>query len=268
MLIVTGMHRSGTSAISAVLAQLGLNFGPEDEHLPPDQWNARGYFEHKRIFAVNSRIITGAGSSVTAWYVPAHERTRLQQLEMTALKARYLMMPSSDILSRRAKRMRATLQAIGNEMPEIIAKDPRFCLLLESWTHYVPIQRVLFCYRSPAAVIRSLQARERIPQWLGYRFWCYHITAFIEQAGRLNIPTYIVSYDRLFAPDSSRDEAKTLFRFAGIQFDQEQWEKAVSGALDRSLRHQSADETVLPARVAELDEQLRQVVTRSDSDRQ
>ena len=47
--LVVGMHRSGTSAVSGVLNKLGVAV-PDTLH-PADEHNARGYFEPQQIFS-------------------------------------------------------------------------------------------------------------------------------------------------------------------------------------------------------------------------
>lgn len=257
MYVVTGMHRSGTSAISALLAKLGMDFGPIEDHLPADRWNARGYFEHKQVFAINSRIVTGAGRSIESWYVPVERRTWHQRAAMVAVKARYLFMPQPATLARRAARLSKTMKIVGREVRELAVKDPRFCLLLEAWRQHIPIERVLFCYRAPGSVVRSLRAREGIPSWLGFRFWTYHVEAFLDQAERFPGPIFAVDYDALFTKSSSSREAVELFAFAEVDFDPGRWDEVAGDALDRRLRHHTAESDDLPPRVFELDYRIR-----------
>ncbi len=62
MIVVTGMHRSGTSAIAQVLSSLGADFGNENILIPKDRWNERGYLESKPIVDLNNRMILGGNA--------------------------------------------------------------------------------------------------------------------------------------------------------------------------------------------------------------
>src|SRR5580704_9217804 len=58
-LVVLGMHRSGTSALTGMLHHLGVALG---EHLmPATQDNPRGYWEHSDIVAVHERLMAALG---------------------------------------------------------------------------------------------------------------------------------------------------------------------------------------------------------------
>lgn len=59
LFVILGMHRSGTSLISAGVSHLGVDFG---EHLMKgNQFNQKGYWEDKDIAAFNNRILNNLG---------------------------------------------------------------------------------------------------------------------------------------------------------------------------------------------------------------
>lgn len=59
MIVVTGMHRSGTSLVAMTLEALGVSFGNHEEFYGSDRWNERGYFERRDVIDLNSRLLTG-----------------------------------------------------------------------------------------------------------------------------------------------------------------------------------------------------------------
>src|SRR5580700_8927125 len=58
-LVVLGMHRSGTSALTGMLHHLGVALGSRLMAATPD--NPRGYWEHSDIVAVHERLMTALG---------------------------------------------------------------------------------------------------------------------------------------------------------------------------------------------------------------
>src|SRR5690606_4349244 len=58
-IIVLGMHRSGTSAVSGVLAKLGAQ-APRSL-MPPTQDNPRGYWESSELMKFHDRVLESAG---------------------------------------------------------------------------------------------------------------------------------------------------------------------------------------------------------------
>ncbi len=59
--LVLGMHRSGTSAATQLLALAGANL--PDNVMPGDEHNAKGYFEPWRIAIFNDQRLRAAGGA-------------------------------------------------------------------------------------------------------------------------------------------------------------------------------------------------------------
>ena len=53
--VVTGMHRSGTSLIASFLQALGVNLG--DELIEADANNPHGYFEAKEVVRLHQQML-------------------------------------------------------------------------------------------------------------------------------------------------------------------------------------------------------------------
>src|SRR5688572_24520696 len=64
--VVLGMHRSGTSALTRALHILGLAL--PDDLLPAADDNTQGYFEAREFVRLNQALLAAAG---TAWHDPA-----------------------------------------------------------------------------------------------------------------------------------------------------------------------------------------------------
>src|SRR4051812_25570543 len=58
---IVGMHRSGTSMITRLLNLCGLSLGPEDELLPPNEFNTEGYWENDKFVKINDELLTHFG---------------------------------------------------------------------------------------------------------------------------------------------------------------------------------------------------------------
>ena len=64
-ILVLGMHRSGTSAVSGVIDASGAA-GPK-ALAPANEWNLRGYFESPRIFDAHDELLAAVGSRWDDW---------------------------------------------------------------------------------------------------------------------------------------------------------------------------------------------------------
>ena len=61
--IVSGMHRSGTSALAGLLSRCGFALGVEQELLQATAHNVKGHFEHMSSLQINDTLLALAGGS-------------------------------------------------------------------------------------------------------------------------------------------------------------------------------------------------------------
>src|SRR5512140_300208 len=140
--IVLGMHRSGTSALTRCLNFLGLTLGREDHLIPAGQDNPRGFWENAQLSKFNEEILVALGGT---WFTPPY------------LHGRWQSRPQLGELKARAREL---LAGEGLGEPMACWKDPRSCLLLPFWLELLP-QRpaIVFIHRDPLEIWRSLQKR-------------------------------------------------------------------------------------------------------------
>ncbi len=134
VLIITGMHRSGTSMVSSLLHTAGLHLG--DQLLAGNSANPHGYFEDVTFFEFHERLL--------------HRR------EQTYL---YLN-PDCDFRPSDDEREQARLLIAERSCQPMWGwKDPRTSLFLEFWLEQLPEARFLFVFRHPLEVLLSLLRR-------------------------------------------------------------------------------------------------------------
>ena len=157
VILVTGMHRSGTSALTGALAELGVDVPLHaDTRIRAD--NPRGHFEHRTVNQLNNRLLVDAGQTWTSWRQP--EVGQLPAASVSRL---------GDFLAR-------TLDASDADL--VAFKDPRISLLLPLWRNLLTERDcrvcVLWSIRDPAEAADSLSRRDGIDRdtclvmWLGY----------------------------------------------------------------------------------------------------
>ena len=145
-ILVVGMHRSGTSALTGLLGAMGCSL-PQDIMAASDM-NERGFFESNKISYFNDDLLKSAGMT---WY-DLHR------------------FPESWYLSNKAAELRAQaagiLEAEYGKARLIVIKDPRICRLIPFWRQvledagYAPL--IVLTHRSPLEVSGSLS------KWAGY----------------------------------------------------------------------------------------------------
>jgi hypothetical protein len=201
MILVTGMHRSGTSLVAMTMEALGVPFGDHAAFYAADQWNARGYFERRDVMDVNSRMIAGFGRT----------SSRLGALVGQVV---YLSEPELDKILARGPSYADVMVSIRDQTEDGAIKDPRLCLTWGAWAEVVDLDSVVVCIRHPFDVADSLRRRQHIPTKLGLRFWRYHMRAL---RSKLPDKVVIVDLDSLLA--SPRAELDMLVAALGLDID-------------------------------------------------
>jgi hypothetical protein len=234
MIIVSGMHRSGTSALAELLGAFGLDLGPPEGLYGGDRWNERGYFEQRDVLDANSEIICGL------------PRTR-GSLARWASQLLYLRMPPRRVLAARARRRTRRLHELRDKYAGRLVKDPRFCLTLADWVEHGAVEKLVVCVRHPAEVADSLWRRQRLPTPLALRFWNYHIEALLEASASLRAA--FVRYEDLLCGEPRALAQLDSFFALGLAPAEREARRA--RVLRESLRH-SRRARALPPRTHRL----------------
>lgn len=134
-LVIAGMHRSGTSLTTSLLAGAGLHVG--DALMGPSAGNIRGHFEDLEFVHLHEHILAVNGLSREGYtcHEPIPVPPRLRTEAATMLDHR-----------------RRPGRAWG-------WKDPRTTLFLDFWANLIPEARFLFVVRPPWEVVDSLFRR-------------------------------------------------------------------------------------------------------------
>lgn len=159
-IIVLGMHRSGTSALTGMLSQLGCS-APSDLMAAAPR-NPKGFLESTSITELNDEILDALGSSWFDWLpVDFSAMGAAQQRHLQALAVRRLS------------------EAFGSTDSLIVLKDPRLSRLVPFW---VPVfsqtgrsARFVLTHRDPREVVASLDAWEEHEPALGELLWLRYL---------------------------------------------------------------------------------------------
>ncbi len=160
--IVLGMHRSGTSALTGALSLAGFDLGRDI--LPGDPSNPRGHFENEHIVRLNIRALSSLGVTwQDSFLAPPGE------LSDETLMARFL------------PELRALLEREFSFSRPLLIKDPRLCLLLPLYRRCLDEmdvqQAFVILTRDPREVIDSLARRNNLSPLRSELLWAYHVLA-------------------------------------------------------------------------------------------
>jgi len=209
------MHRSGTSFVTHLMQRGGLYLGDDSDLLPPGPDNPDGYFEHRRFYALNERLLRRFGGD---WDL------------VPRLPTGWAQAPGLAPLRDEAQRL---CQELALHEPWGW-KDPRNSLTLPFWLTSMPSLKIVVCIRNPLEVAVSLNRRNNISYEFGLQLWRTY-TEHIMQA--VNGRDYlVVHYEACLA--NPVDELERLAEFGGISLPEQARARAASIASDR-MRHSS-----------------------------
>lgn len=135
VLIIVGMHRSGTSLITQWLHRCGLSIG--EELYPADMANKEGYFEDTDFLKAHQQLLKKRSHPSTGFIDQP-----LDSLQHTELKN------IQDLIDRKSERK------------EWGWKEPRTCLFLDVYNKLIPSAFYLVVVRDYTSTVSSLLTRE------------------------------------------------------------------------------------------------------------
>lgn len=168
-ILVPGMHRSGTSALTGILSLLDVYLGKD--LMPGNFANKKGYFENNTLFKINESVLSQINSS---WDDVFFDETKPERIK------------ESDKLK--------TFFVNEFQYARIFAvKDPRLVYLFplyEKILQELKINiKIILPYRNPVEVANSLNRRDNMPMEKGMLLWVYNFL-LAEKLTR--------DYDRIF----------------------------------------------------------------------
>lgn len=134
VIIITGMHRSGTSLTASLLQSAGIQIG--DRLMGQNKGNDKGHFEDLDFVEFHQDVLQSQGICAAGW--TNNSSIQVQQ--------QYLAAAQNLILARQNQTMWGW-------------KDPRTTLFLDFWHQLISDAKFVFIFRSPWEVVDSLFRR-------------------------------------------------------------------------------------------------------------
>ena len=216
VVVVLGMHRSGTSLCSHVLSALGVDMGETIEPVPS---NPRGQWERVELRELQDRVLELFDRG---YHSPKHD----------------LPLPDCWWVDPQVRAVQPEIEALLRQQMAsgrlFGFKDPRTARLLPMWRQIFRslglAPKFVLCLRTPAQVARSLEARDGLDPELGeYRGFVYMGDIFRSWPEDI----CVIEYEDWFP--QPEENLKKLAGFLDIP-----WNGApidISEIVDRRLRH-------------------------------
>lgn len=174
-ILILGMHRSGTSALTRLVNMMGAYFAPEDAALPVNTANPKGFWERKDVMRINNELLAFQGCTwgdVAGW---------------DDEKASYAPAPTMQNLSRIVRELDA-------HKPWVL-KDPRLCITLPCWLPLLVSPVAVVVSRSPLEIARSLEMRDNMAPARALALWERYAVGVLHHLARM--PSVFVHHEEL-----------------------------------------------------------------------
>jgi hypothetical protein len=216
------MHRSGTSAMTRVLALSGAQL-PNDLH-PAGPDNVTGFWESDAVIALNDEILAASDSSWDDIFAgrPKH----------------YLSNFDAHFRYRAAEVMSSVFNGAGT----IVLKDPRINVLCAFWVQALTEQgydpTYVIMVRNPLEVAASMLKRNNMPADTGILLWLDHMLA--AERDTRGAKRLFIMYDALLA--DWRSCLDRIEKVAGVPLPRRTStsENLIDQFLSPSLKHERA----------------------------
>ncbi|MBO3274580.1 sulfotransferase family protein [Pseudomonas schmalbachii] len=225
VVIILGMHRSGTSVLSASLECLGVEFG--NRLIGPRDDNPKGFWEDREFVELNDRLyaVLGANSSSLGF----DEEDLLRSTECIRLQ----------------EQIGQLLEERLSEYPVFGIKDPRMPRLMNVWWRVLE-SRGLDCsfvvpLRNPLSVAASLAERDGFAACKSLLLWYEHMFRVLMFVCTKH--TVVVDYDHFL--ECPRTALMRIGERLGLDLDESSFTRFSSQVLDDGLRHSRFDELAL-----------------------
>lgn len=195
LIVVLGMHRSGTSVVARAMATLGGEFGG---HLMPPVAgvNDKGFFEDVDVNAINVELLRAAELD---WY-------SMTPIDLNCIDA--------SLLDRLQTKAITVLREKCADNDTFVLKDPRITRLVPFWRPVFACLNLRVVYvvavRNPISVAKSLGRVHHFADEKSYILWLAHLVATLEDTR--DQERIFVDYDQLMdapARELSRVSAAT-----------------------------------------------------------
>jgi len=226
-ILVLGMHRSGTSALTGVLTNLGVNTGSRLLQ-PHEVDNPKGFWEHADIVSIHDELLKSLEYSwddvrplPNEWWKHAN---------ISEFRRAIVHIIQRDFST-------SALWAV---------KDPRMCRLLPLWLEILAEVEVkpliILNLREPCSVARSLQKRDGFSNLKAQLLWIQH---FLDaEFWSRGYPREILTYQQLMSDWKTAVESLTKF-LTPMEINSSAL-SAIEHFLEPSLQHHNAREEVIP----------------------
>ncbi|REG78349.1 sulfotransferase family protein [Marinomonas pollencensis] len=249
--VVLGMHRSGSSAITEMLTLFDLYFGKEEDSIGSSSQNSRGFWERRDVRDVNDKILFSAHCD---WDTISNFNLELMEGV------------TQDGIVDQIKKLDSQLQAFTESegKKSYLLKEPRMCLTFPLWERsFKNKSAVIFIHRNPLEVAASLNKRNDFDEGYSLTLWYNYVLHALKNLKGKRV--LFISYEQLNANPVSVSEKIHAFLLSENILSSMPDRNRISDIIQGDLRHQKQSIDFLPNRYKELNDVVESFCAKDDA---
>lgn len=220
VILVVGMHRSGTSLATRALQALGVALG-DNLAVEPAPDNAKGHWEDRDLIELNKQVL--AALALQWDLVGANDEALMEAPSLKPL----------------VEQAQALLRAKAAKHPVWAFKDPRTARLWPFWRRVLLTGEqfhigFVWALRHPSAVAQSLARRDGFDSLKSHLLWLNHNLNLFEDV--IANPHVLIDYDRMLE-QPRREISRIADALALEPADGSAVDAFINGFLDTGLKH-------------------------------
>lgn len=159
IIIILGMHRSGTSVVTQICRHMGAFLGKKEDLMGVAEDNPDGFFENIGIFELNNELLHLLGRE---WYSLDTQKPDFDDPQIINIM----------------EKIKNIVQGLLEEKDIAAVKDPRISVLLPIWERI--LEKIdaevtyVWVYRNPLEVMESLRNRNGYSSQHGIMLWLHY----------------------------------------------------------------------------------------------
>jgi len=242
IIIILGMHRSGTSTVAGLLHLNKISMGTYSNFWPrPLSQNPKGFYENYDFRKINDQILENVGYNVKSY------KTQI---------------PTPMLTDKIQNKMEKVISNCNKDYSAWGWKDPRTSITIKQWVDVITKMdlinslKIIFVARKASSVARSLNKRNNLSITKGLELWKSYTERAFQFCINSNLPVHYCSFESILSnPITTCDN---IFDFVGTSWDTEIVKKFV----DQSISTSDKGDTIkYPKNVDQLEKNVYSVIS-------
>lgn len=195
LVIILGMHRSGTSLTARLSQCMGAYLGEENELMGASLGNPDGHYENVEVVRINNHILDACDRE---WY------------SLETPEPDY----DSPQIIREMEELKRVIQRLLKRSDTAVIKDPRISILLPLWDKVLKEIEIkvdyIWVFRNPLEVMESLRKRNGYSSKHGLLLWSHYNLSILKY---LQGKKYLlINYKDILGQSQAVEELSGMFR--------------------------------------------------------